>query len=302
MNHVFEYHDQDDINHRLDLFLSEKVKTLTRSQIQKLIHQKKVTVNGVFQRSSYRLKEGDLVKAEYAPSREPKLHPEDIPLNIIWDERHFLVINKPPGLVVHPGAGNPDHTLVNALLYYYPKIREIGNLERPGIVHRLDKNTSGLLVAAKTSRAYFNLKNQFKQREVDKYYIGLVWGRMPERSGRINFPIGRHAKHGERMSVKAKKTREAETIYDVQKEYKEFSLLELKPITGRTHQLRVHLAAAGHPLLGDDYYGRTKEKKGCPRIFLHAYRMAFKHPVTGSWHEFTAPLPGDLQGFLNSLE
>ncbi|MBN1271770.1 MAG: RluA family pseudouridine synthase [Candidatus Aminicenantes bacterium] len=301
MTNVYDYHIQDDLNSRLDLFLAEKTKTLTRSQIKKLILLKKVTVNGTFQKASYRLKEGDRIRIEYTNHREFQLQPECIPLDIIWEERHFLVINKPPGLIVHPGAGNPDHTLVNALLYYFPKILEVGSPERPGIVHRLDKDTSGLLVIAKTSRAYFNLKSQFKQREVDKYYIGLVWGKMPEKSGRINYPIGRHGKHRERMSISAKKLRDAETIYDVQKQYDEFSLLELKPITGRTHQLRVHLAASGHPLLGDNYYGPAKEKRGCPRIFLHAHRMAFKHPELGSWLEFSAPMPEDLRNFLKTI-
>jgi 23S rRNA pseudouridine1911/1915/1917 synthase len=290
------------LNERLDVFLSEKSKRLTRSQIQKIIENKGVKVNGIFRKPSYRLKSGEKVEIEFEIKEPEGVEAEEIPINLIYSDEQVLIIDKASGMVVHPGAGNRKHTLVNALLYHFPELKEIGPRVRPGIVHRLDKETSGLMVVARTLDAYFELQRQFKSREVEKHYQGLVWGRLPSKEGKISLPIGRHIKHGQRISVKTKKPREAETRFSVVEEYENFSLLEIRPITGRTHQIRVHLAASGHPLAGDSRYGRRKMKTSLQRLFLHASFLSFIHPGTEKRVEFFSPLPQDLKDFLDKLK
>jgi len=289
-------------NQRLDIFLSEKIKELSRSQLQKAIEEEKVRVNSALRRSSYRLKEGDTVEIEFRLKEPEKVEGEDIPLEIIYSDNHLVVVNKPSGMVVHIGARNRRGTLVNALLYHFPGLKKIGAEERPGIVHRLDKETSGVMVVAKSLRAYKELQRQFKKREVKKVYLGLVWGRMPEKEGKIDWPLGRHLKHGERISVSTKKPRPAETRYSVQEELGNFTLLEIKPVTGRTHQIRVHLATSGHPLVGDLRYGCRKSKIKYPRLFLHASHLSFIHPDKGERVEYFSPLPEDLEEFLETIQ
>ncbi len=293
---------QSGLNQRLDVFLSGTIKTITRSQIQRINEEGKVSVNGMKKKSSYRLKEGDKIKIEYDIEKPEEIVAENIPLNMVYSDEHVAVIDKASGMVVHPGARNKRQTLVNALLYYFPFLREVGPKDRPGLVHRLDKETSGLMVVAKNLKAYAELQRQFRKREVEKSYTALVWGRMTDKEGVIRFPIGRHVKHGAKMSVKTRKPREAETHYSVQKDYGEMTLLEIRPITGRTHQVRVHLAASGHPLVGDLLYGRRKSKKACPRLFLHASFLSFIHPETGKRVEFFSPLPKDLRDFLDKQQ
>jgi len=276
---------------------------LSRSQIKKLIEKKKVRVDGVLRKSSYKLQEKERVEIDYERPDYKENIPENIPLELIYTDEHIVVINKPSGLVVHPGAGYKEHTLVNALLYYFPEIKDIGPDDRPGIVHRLDKETSGVMVVAKTSEAYRRLQRQFKQREVQKLYLCLVWGKITAEEGRISWSIGRHPTHGERMSIKSRKPRKAETLYSVQKRFAKFTLLEVKPLTGRTHQIRVHLSASGHPLVGDTRYGRRKSTNfECPRLFLHAFKLLFNHPETQQRVEFSSPLPQDLKSFLENLD
>jgi len=286
----------------LDVFLSEKTRELTRSQIQKIVDGQKVKVNGVVRKSSYRLREGDRVELEFEILGPEGIKPENIPLRLVYSDDHIVVIDKPSGMIVHPGAGRKHGTLVNALLYHFPEVAEVSPKERPGIVHRLDKETSGLMVAAKTQKAQNDLQHQFRMREINKLYLGLIWGKMPEKKGEITWSIGRHAKHGERMSIKTKKPRRAETQYTVQEEYIEFSLLEIRPLTGRTHQIRVHFSASGHPIVGDTRYGRRKVKIRCPRLFLHSYWLSFMHPETKERLEFSSPLPEDLKNFLEKQE
>jgi len=293
---------QSGLGQRLDVFLAEKIKLLTRSQVQRIIEQKGAKVNGILRKPSYKLKSGEKVEIEFEIKEPEEIEAEEIPLNLIYSDEHLLVIDKASGMVVHPGAGNRKHTLVNALLYHFPELKEIGPKERPGIVHRLDKETSGLMVVARTLNAYSHLQRQFKRREVEKRYLGLVWGRLTSKEGKISLPIGRHIKHGERISVKTRKPREAETRFSVVRVYENFSLLELRPITGRTHQIRVHLAASGHPLAGDSRYGRKKAKAGPPRLFLHASSLSFIHPATEKRVDFFSPLPQDLEDFLNKLK
>jgi 23S rRNA pseudouridine1911/1915/1917 synthase len=290
-----------DTAQRLDVFLSGKIRVLTRSQLQRMIEENRARIGGVPKKSSYRLREGDLIEFDFELPREQTISPENIPIKILYDDDHLAVIDKPSGMVVHPGAGRTHQTLVSALLYHYPGIREIGPEERPGIVHRLDKDTSGVMVVAKSEKAYRGLQKQFKQRRVDKWYLGLVWGKVSQEEGSISWAVGRHGKHGERISVKTKKPRAAETLFKVMKRYDEYTLLDIKPVTGRTHQIRVHLAASSHPIVGDTRYGRKKMKIRCPRLFLHAYRLSFSHPQTGRKVEFSSSLPEDLEKFLGKL-
>jgi len=290
------------LDQRLDVFLSEKIKNLARSQIQKIIEEKKARINGFARKSSYRLKQGEIVEIEYKTSEPERIQSEKIPVNVVYSDSFIVVIDKPTGMVVHPGAGNRKHTLVNALLYKFPEIKEVGPEERPGIVHRLDKETSGLIVVARNKKSYRELQWQFRLREVEKLYLGLIWGKMSKKEGTISWPIGRHIKHGERISVKTKKPKAAETRFIVKKEYKEFTFLEIRPVTGRTHQIRVHLAASGHPLLGDMRYGRKKPVIECTRLFLHASCLSFIHPDTGKRVKFFSPLPRDLNSILDKLK
>lgn len=285
---------------RLDVFLSANLPQLTRSQAQKLISEKKVRVNGTWSKPAHKLRLGDIVEVELLEVKKTLLLPENIPLDVLFCDEHVVVINKPAGLVVHPGAGVTQGTLVNALLYHFPGIERIGHPERPGIVHRLDKETSGVMVVARSRKAYSEIKRQFKAREVEKIYLGLVWGQIQTMQGKIDWAIGRHPKHRQRISIRTKKPREALTFYSVKKALKDFTLLEIKPVTGRTHQIRVHFAAAGHPIVGDSRYGGRDKSKKYNRLFLHAWHLVFAHPVTKTLAEFYAPLPQEFQDIIRS--
>ena len=292
----------DGLNQRIDVYVSGKIKELSRAQVQNLISEGKVTINGFVLKASYKLREGDRIEVDYQVPSPPRIGPENIPLEVHYQDSHVVVLEKPSGMVVHPGAGNFTNTLVNALLFRFPQIHDVGPSERPGIVHRLDKETSGVMVAALTQEAYTHLQHQFKAREVDKHYQGLVWGKFSSQEGKISWPLGRHVRHGKRISVKTRKPREAETLFKVCQTFRRFALLEIKPVTGRMHQIRVHLAASGHPVVGDALYGRRRKKSSCPRLFLHADRLEFTHPFTQERVEYSSPLPQDLQEFLNMVK
>jgi len=288
-------------NQRLDVFLSEEIKGLSRSQLKGLIEDGGVLIDGNSRKPGYRLKENELVQIKCEEKPEESVKPEDIALNIVYEDENILVLNKESGQVVHPGAGNRSHTMVNALLFHFPAISKIGPSGRPGIVHRLDKETSGVLVTAKSRQAYEEIKRQFKSREVSKMYTGLVWGRINDEVGRISLPLGRHIRNRKKISSKTNKPREAETRYTVRKVYRDFTLLDISPITGRTHQIRVHMSASGHPIVGDTKYGRKTTKVICSRLFLHASKLTFKHPETNKLVEFSAELPQELQDFLTKI-
>ena len=285
---------------RLDIFLSEKT-DLSRSQIKKLIENEKVKVNKKSKKPGYIIKENDLIEIEIPPPEENKIEPQPIPLNIIYEDNEIILINKPAGMVVHPGAGVKEGTLVNALLFYFPEIKGVGSEKRPGIVHRLDKETSGLMVIAKNNKSYLELQRQFKERIVEKKYLTLVKGKMPSKEGKIEIPIGRHIKERKKISVRTTKPKEAITYYKVIEEFKDFSYLEVKPITGRTHQIRVHLSSSGHPVAGDKKYGGYNLKIKYPRLFLHAFYLSFIHPTMNKRMEFSIPLPDDLNDYLKKL-
>jgi len=286
---------------RLDVFLTTKIPELNRSQLHRLIKEGKVTVDGSPTKSGLRLHGGENVDIEWEESDGEHIIPESIPLDWVYRDESIAVLNKVSGMVVHPGAGNRKHTLVHALLHEFPSIADIGPVERPGIVHRLDKETSGVLVVALNFQAYEELQRQFKMREISKSYLGLVQDRMPRNEGVFNWNIGRHSKHGDKMSTKTRRPRSAITQWDVCEELPGFSLLNLRPLTGRTHQIRVHLAAAGRPLVGDTRYGRIKTAIPCPRLFLHANMLKLNHPESGEKLTFTAPLPSDLEEYLRRL-
>jgi 23S rRNA pseudouridine1911/1915/1917 synthase len=284
---------------RLDKFISQRLPDISRTQAQRLIGDGLVTVNGRSARASLVLEGGEEVCLDLPPPPSATLVPEAIPLTIIYEDDDLLVVDKPAGLTVHPAPGHHDHTLANAVLSHLPQL-DTGDWQRPGIVHRLDKDTSGLIIVAKNGRAHGILTDQFKQRTVSKVYLTLVQGRMTPREGAIEAPIGRDRSHRERMAVTDEEHgREARTNYRVIRYVGKYSLLEVKPETGRTHQIRVHLAAIGHPVVGDRVYG--VRSTFLDRQFLHAARIGFRLPSNGEHVEFKSDLPADLQQALAEL-
>jgi 23S rRNA pseudouridine1911/1915/1917 synthase len=283
---------------RLDKFVGEKCPELSRTHAQELIDQGLITVNSKPAKPSLKLNIGDKIKISIPPEPPATLEAENIPLKIIYEDADLLVIDKPAGLAVHPAPGHPTHTLANAVLNYLPGLAADADSLRPGIVHRLDKDTSGLIVVAKNRVAQANLSDQFKSRTVSKSYLVLVKGKLTPEKGIIEADIGRDPRHRQKMAV-VSGGREARTNYKVIRYYGNHSLLEIKPETGRTHQIRVHLAAIGYPVVGDATYGITSPHLS--RQFLHAARISFSLPSTGQRVEFESPLPEDLQKALNKI-
>ena len=283
---------------RLDRFLADRERELTRSRIHSLINEGWVQVNGAPARPSQKVRPGDRVALTVPPVREWDLTPQDIPVAVVYQDAELVVIDKPAGLSVHPGPGHPDGTLVNALLARCPDIQGIGGVHRPGIVHRLDKDTSGLMVVAKTEKAHLNLSEQIKARQVHKGYLALTVGVPPLDSGVIDAPIARDPRHRQRMAVVAG-GRESRTRYKVVQRLNGYALVELVLETGRTHQIRVHLDYLGYPLYGDVVYGRRSPDLS--RHFLHANVLGFHHPTKGEWAEFHSDLPPELASVLAGL-
>jgi 23S rRNA pseudouridine1911/1915/1917 synthase len=277
---------------RLDKYLAILHPELSRSRIQKLIEQKYILVNDGRVKSSQSLNVGDIVNINLPPPELSSLIPEKIPLNTVYEDDDIIVLNKPAGLTVHPAPGHTSHTLVNALLAHYPELAAFGDSPRPGIVHRLDKDTSGLMLIAKTIAAQQNLISQFKSHSVLKGYMVLVKGRLTPAKGIIEAPIGRHPGNRKRMAIVAS-GREAKTSYKVKEYLNGYALLEITIQTGRTHQIRVHLAAIGYPVIGDSTYGvRSAYLK---RQFVHAFRLGFHLPSNNAYQEFTCDLSQDLR-------
>jgi 23S rRNA pseudouridine1911/1915/1917 synthase len=302
---------------RIDLFLANENINLSRSRIQELISQKKILVDGRPAKPSYKIKSKEKITIEIPPLEKLSLEPEDIPLDIPYEDSDLLVVNKKAGMVVHPALGNYSHTLVNALLFHCKDLSGINGVLRPGIVHRLDKNTSGLLVVAKNDFAHLGLTEQIKNRTLLREYIAIVWGHMPSDKGIIEAPIGRSTKDRKRMAVTRLKGRESLTEYKVLERFDLSDLLSIRLKTGRTHQIRVHLSYLNHPVLGDpEYGGRQKWIKGIhdqyrllaqklltliDRQALHAKKLGFTHPRTKTYKEFESFLPDDMQNVLGSL-
>jgi 23S rRNA pseudouridine1911/1915/1917 synthase len=283
---------------RLDKFVGEKCPELSRTRAQKLIAAGSITVNGRPAKASLKLDVGDRVDVVIPPEPPSHLSPEAIPLRIIYEDSDLLVVDKPAGLAVHPAPGHPSHTLVNAVLDHLPGLAEDDASLRPGIVHRLDKDTSGLILVAKNRLAHENLSDQFKSRSVSKSYLVLVRGRLEPEEGVIEAAIGRDPRNRQRMAV-VSRGREARTKYRVVKYLGKYTLLQISPETGRTHQIRVHLAAIGFPVVGDTVYGVPSPYLS--RQFLHASKIGFRLPSTGEYVEFSSPLPPDLEQALKDI-
>lgn len=283
---------------RLDKYVGEKCSELSRTHAQKLIADGHITVNDRVVKASFKLNTGDRVDIIIPPTAPGPLSPEAIPLNIIYEDDDLLVVDKPAGLAIHPAPGHPSHTLVNAVLSHLPSLAETGDSLRPGIVHRLDKDASGIMVVAKNNAAQLNLIDQFKARSVVKVYVVLVKGHLTPEDGVIEAPIGRDPRNRKRMAVVAK-GREARTRYHVIKYIGDYTLLEVRTETGRTHQIRVHLLAIGCPVVGDATYGVKSDYLS--RQFLHACRLGFTLPSTGEYVEFTSDLPPELERALKDI-
>lgn len=315
----------EDAGKRLDVFLSEKIENWSRARLQKLVDDGDVSVNRKPAKSSYKLRGGEEIEAELAETLIEKFEPENIALDIVFEDESFAVINKPAGIVVHPGAGVRSGTLANALAFYFgmknadlnfentsDEQSKIQNLKsKIGIVHRLDKDTSGLIVVAKNERVHEQLSKQFRNREVFKSYLALVHGQFETPIGKIETSIGRDAKNRTRMAT-VKSGRQALTLWKVRQRFDRFTLLDVEIKTGRTHQIRVHLASINRPVVGDEAYNAGRDKTvadakiktalaGLNRFFLHAERLSFTHPASGEKLNFAAPLPSQLTNFLELL-
>lgn len=295
----------DETRMRLDAWLAHHHPALSRARWQDLIRDGDVTVNGTARKASYTMQEGDTAEAELPPPVDTDVVAEDIPLDILHEDADLIVINKPPRLVVHPAPGHPSGTLVNALLHHCHDLAGIGGEKRPGIVHRLDQDTSGVLVAAKNENAMNHLAAQFKNRATKKEYLALVWGTPLHRNGTIRTTIGRDPVHRKKMSTRAPHGRDAVSHYEVLKTWDAVSLLRVTIETGRTHQIRVHLAHLKHPVVGDELYGRkrpTDLPAPVDRHLLHAWKLSLTHPRTGQAITFEAPWPTDLQRLVTALD
>ena len=289
---------------RLDLYLTQQEMYPSRSQIRNLIAQGKIRVNNNPVKPSYILKNRDVINLALLEKKELEIRAEEIPLDIIYEDEYLVVVNKPADMIVHPAGKIRSGTLVNALLYYCKdSLSGIGGVIRPGIVHRLDKNTSGLMVAAKNDFAHLDLSRQIKEQQVTKKYIALVQGGMRDDSGIIDAPIGRSLKNRKKMAVTVEgKSREAITHFKVLKRFSGYTLVEATLRTGRTHQIRVHLAFIGYPIVGDKLYGHKKQALNINRQALHSHILGFAHPSSKKYLEFSTPLPKDMQKLIDYLE
>jgi 23S rRNA pseudouridine1911/1915/1917 synthase len=298
---IFEYQKEQD--ERLDHYLVERLPEFSRSRLQGLIKDGFVLVDGIpARKAGQRLEAGSQLEVRIPPSAPSTLEGEDIPLDIVFENDDLLVVNKPAGMVVHPSAGHDSGTLVHAVLGYVPDIEGIGGEERPGVVHRLDKETSGLILLAKNDRAHRWLQDQFRTRKVEKTYLALVDGAPPTPSGRVEAPIGRDPSHRKKMAIMPpEKGREAVSEYVTLESFREHTLLEFHPHTGRTHQIRLHCMFLGCPIVGDKIYGRRKPSVDIDRHFLHAAKLKIILPGEKQAQAFEVPLPNDLQEILDSL-
>ncbi|UCG78908.1 MAG: RluA family pseudouridine synthase [Nitrospirota bacterium] len=292
---------------RLDRFISDGLK-ITRSQAQKLIDSGHVSIDEAMAKKNQKVKSGESLRIRITKPEAEGLEPQDIYIDIVHQDEHLIVINKPPGLVMYPAAGHSHDTLMNAVAFHAKEMASVGAPLRPGVVHRLDKDTSGLVVIALRDDSYYSLQKQFKERTITRKYLALVYRTMRNRSGSINAPIGRAISDRKKMSTRTRRAKAALTHYKVIKEFGDASLLELVLATGRTHQIRVHLSSSGHPVLGDRTYGKITHLKAgsrtisVPRQMLHAETLGFVHPYTGQDIFFTSPLPEDMKGVISLLE
>jgi 23S rRNA pseudouridine1911/1915/1917 synthase len=298
--------DNNQSGQRLDILLPQNDPALSRSQVKRMIEEGDVLVNNLPSKPAQRLQEGDIIRLTIRSAREAVAIAQEIPLNIVYEDTAIIVVNKEAGMVVHPAPGNYDRTLVNALLFHCHDLSGIGGVLRPGIVHRLDKGTSGLIVAAKTDEAHRSLTAQFVRHDVHKNYQAVVWGDVKGNSGEIILAVGRHPGDRKKMSTKSKRGRDAITLWKVRERYGPATLLDVEIMTGRTHQIRVHLSERGYPVIGDAVYGNTSkirtvsdstlkaQIKSLDRQALHAAKLSFLHPSTNNRIVFTAEMPEDM--------
>jgi 23S rRNA pseudouridine1911/1915/1917 synthase len=295
---------QEDAGKRLDSLLHERLPEFSRSRLQSWIKEHRVLLNGAPVRASYLLRGGENLSIKPAALPPLKAEPEDLPLKILYEDAGVVVVDKPAGMVVHAGAGHSRGTLVNALLHHFGPLSSINGELRPGIVHRLDRETSGVLVVARNDKAHQVLARQFHDREVEKVYLALVHGRMRQAQGRVTNPISRDPVRRTRMTAKLSNGRQALTEYRLIEQFERLSYLEVRIGTGRTHQIRVHLSSLHHPVVGDRLYGAPAQIPGLPvlhRFFLHAHRLRFRSPSTGEWISVESSLPDELEVFLTAV-
>ena len=294
--------EENDAGKRIDSFLAECIDDITRNAVQRLIEDSNVSINGKVPSKNYKLKTGDTITVVIPDPKLPEARPENIPIEIIYEDDDLLVVNKPKGMVVHPAPGNYEGTLVNALLYYCgDRLSGINGVLRPGIIHRIDKDTSGLLIVAKNDNSHRLLAEQIKEHSFTRKYRAVVYGNLKDDEGTVNAPIGRHPADRKKMTVTLKNSREAVTHYKVLKRYQGFTYVELTLETGRTHQIRVHMSSIGHPVAGDPVYGPKKVITSLGGQCLHALYISFVHPVTGETLSFSSELPDYFTKFLDSL-
>ena len=292
----------EDAGQRIDTFVSQAADALTRSAVQRLCVEGLIHVDGAAAHKGYRIRGGERVEVHLPPVRELEALPQNIPLEILFEDAHLLVVNKPKGMVVHPAPGNQDGTLVNALLHHCAgSLSGIGGVARPGIVHRIDKDTSGLLVTAKTDTAHLALSEAVKQHSFTRLYRAILYGKVREEEGVVDAPIGRHPTDRKKMCVTDKNAREAVTAHRVLRRFEGFTELELRLETGRTHQIRVHMRHIGHPVAGDPVYGPKKIITSLRGQCLHAQTLGFVHPATGQYLEFHSELPDSYTAFVKKL-
>ena len=289
----------NEANERLDKYLAANT-DYSRVMISKMIDAEYIKVNGKVEKASYKVRENDSIEILDGFKEEVDITPTKMDINIVYEDEHIIIVNKPSGLVVHPGSGNYDNTLVNGLMYYTNSLSDVNGEERPGIVHRIDKDTSGLLMVAKTNEAHQILTEYFKNKEVKREYLALITGVFPHETATIDAPIGRDPKDRKKMTVTADNSKEAVTHLKVIKRYREHTLVSLKLETGRTHQIRVHMKYIGYPVFNDPVY--TNKKTTEFGQFLHSYKMEFDHPITKEHMSFECPMPTEMQEFINSLE
>ena len=283
---------------RLDRFLADRCPDLSRTRIKRLIVDGEVTVDGQSSNAGFRLRTGQTVSIKVPDPAPSHMMAQSIPISVLYDDEHLLVVDKPAGMPVHPGIGHPDSTLLNALLAHDSGIGAVGGTSRPGLVHRLDKDTSGLMLVAKSDRAHEHLSAQFKDRTVQKRYLALVAGHPDPADAIIDAPVGRDPHDRKKMAI-VDNGRPASTLYRTVRSYRDCTYIDVRPKTGRTHQIRVHFASIGHPIVGDETYGRPDPR--LERHFLHAASLEFEHPLTGTRREIESPLPDDLQAVLDGL-
>ncbi len=301
-----------DLNKRLDILLASTLTDCSRNRAAVLIRNGNVRVSGLIRKPGYTVHVGDVIQGEIPPPEPAILEPEQLDFQVLFEDKAMIVVDKPAGMVVHPSPGHPSGTLVHGLLHHCPEMEGIGGQMRPGIVHRLDKDTSGVIVVAKNQTAHNHLSAQFKSRKINKHYLALVFGIFDAPQGKIDFPIGRHPSDRKKMSIFTRRPRSAETHWQVRETLNGITLLDLKILTGRTHQIRVHCAAVHHPLVGDPAYGSRKRRlipskpiqdllASVSRQMLHALRIELDHPLTGEPMGFEAPVPSDMASLIQGL-